>query len=210
MPFKPSRRLAAFALGAVAVGLAAVYVTERGAVESAGRCAAAAGRAAALKPFARGELSALLIADTPADLSDLVLHTPDGSSARLADLGGKPMLLNLWATWCAPCRAEMPHLQALQQRRGGADFSVVALNVDVGGADKPTRFLADVGATALVDRRDPQMAAFNDLKARGLVFGLPTTFAVDGGGCALASLAGAADWASDDGLALVDALIGGK
>ncbi len=208
MPFKPSRRLfAAIAIVAVAAGLAAVYVTERGAVESGGRCAAAAARAAALKPLATGDLAALLAADTPADFSGLVLNAPDGSKRRLADLGGRTLLVNMWATWCVPCRTEMPHLQALQEKRGGADFAVVALSVDVGGPDKPTRFLNDIGATSLVDLRDPEMQAFNELKSKGLVLGLPTTFVVNRDGCALASLAGPAEWDSPAALALIDAAV---
>ncbi|MBS1181078.1 MAG: tlpA 1 [Proteobacteria bacterium] len=206
MPFKPSRRLfAAIAIVAVATGFAAVYVTERGAVESGGRCAAAAPKAAALKPFATGDLAALLPADAPADLSGLVLRAPDGGERRLADLTGRTLLVNMWATWCVPCRTEMPHLQALQEKRGGADFSVVALNVDVGGPDKPTRFLNGIGATSLVDLRDPEMRAFNELKSRGLVLGLPTTFVVNRDGCAIASLAGPAKWDSPAALALIDA-----
>jgi len=208
MPFKPSRRaLAAIAFVAVAAGLAAVYVTERGAVESGGRCAAKATAAARLKPFATGDLSALLIADAPADLSTLVLRTPDGGERHLADLGNRTVLLNMWATWCVPCRTEMPHLQSLQEKRGGDDFAVAALNVDVGGPDKPSRFLADIGATSLIDLRDPEMAAFNALKSKGLVFGLPTTFVVDRDGCALASLAGPAQWDSPAALALVEAAV---
>lgn len=206
MPLKPSRPVfAAVAIVAVAAGLAAVYVTERGAVESGGRCAAAAAKATTLKPLATGDLAALLPADTPADLSDLVLRTADGGERRLAELAGQTLILNMWATWCVPCRTEMPHLQALQEKRGGPDFSVVALNVDVGGPDKPTRFLNDIGATSLVDLRDPEMRTFNDLKSRGLVLGLPTTFVVDRNGCALASLAGPAKWDSPAALALVDA-----
>lgn len=207
MPLKPSRPVfAVIAIVAVAAGLAAVYVTERGAVESGGRCAAAAPRAAALKPFATGDLAALLPADTPSDLSDLVLRAPHDGERRLTDFAGQTLVLNMWATWCVPCRTEMPHLQALQEKRGGPDFSVVALNVDVGGPDKPTRFLSDIGATSLIDLRDPEMRAFNDLKSRGLVLGLPTTFVVDGNGCALASLAGPAKWDSPAALALVDAV----
>ncbi len=207
MPLKPSRPVfAVIAIVAVAVGLAAVYVTERGAVESGGRCAVAAPEAAALKSLATGDLAALLPADTPADLSNLVLRSPDDDERRLADFAGKTLVLNMWATWCVPCRTEMPHLQALQEKRGGPGFSVVALNVDVGGPDKPTRFLNDIGATSLVDLRDPEMRAFNDLKARGLVLGLPTTFVVDRNGCALASLAGPAKWDSPAALALVDAV----
>lgn len=207
MPLKPSRPVfAAIAIVAVAAGLAAVYVTERGAVESGGgRCAVAAAKAATLKPLVTGDLAALLPADLPADLSDLVLRTADGGERRLADFAGQTLVLNMWATWCVPCRTEMPHLQALQEKRGGPDFSVVALNVDVGGPDKPTRFLNDIGATSLVDLRDPEMRTFNDLKSRGLVLGLPTTFVVDRSGCALASLAGPAQWDSPAALALIDA-----
>lgn len=206
MPFKPSRHIfAAIAIVAVAASLAAVYVTERGAVESGSRCAAAAPKAAALRSFATGDLAALLPADVPADFSSLVLHTPDGSERRVSELAGQTLILNMWATWCVPCRTEMPHLQALQEKRGRADFSVVALNVDVGGRDKPTRFLNDIGATSLVDLRDPEMRAFNELKSKGLVLGLPTTFVVNRQGCALASLAGPAKWDSPQALALIEA-----
>lgn len=206
MPFQPSRRLAAFALGAVAVGLAAVYVTERGDVESGGRCAAAPAAAAALKPLATGALGALSLSERPVDLSDLPLSTVEGAVGRLGDFAGQTLLVNLWATWCVPCRTEMPHLQALQAARGGDRFSVVALNVDAGGAGRASRFLEDIGATGLIDRRDPEMASFDKLKAKGLVLGLPTTLLVNGDGCVLASLAGAADWASPEALALVDAV----
>lgn len=206
MPFKPTRPVfAAIAIVAVAVGLAAVYVTERGAVESSGRCAAAAPKAAALKPFATGELAALLPADAPTDFSSLILRTPDGGERRLSELAGQAFVLNMWATWCVPCRTEMPHLQALQEKRGGSDFSVVALNVDVGRPEKPARFLNEIGATSLIDLRDPEMRAFNDLKSKGLVLGLPTTFVVDRSGCALASLAGPAKWDSPEALALIEA-----
>lgn len=206
MPFKPSRNVfAAIAIVAVAAGLAAVYVTERGAVESSGRCAAAAPKAATLKPFATGDLAALLPADAPADFSNLVLHDPDGGERRLSKFAGQTLVLNMWATWCVPCRTEMPHLQALQEKRGRADFSVVALNIDVGRPDKPARFLSEIGATSLVDLRDPEMRAFNELKSRGLVLGLPTTFIVNRQGCALASLAGPAKWDSPEALALIEA-----
>ena len=208
MPLKPSRHVfAAIAIVAVAAGLAAVYVTERGAVESGGRCAGAAPKAAALRPFATGDFAALLPADTPADFSGLVLHAPDGGERHLSELAGQTLLVNMWATWCVPCRAEMPHLQALQEKRGRADFQVVALNVDVGGRDKPTRFLSDIGATSLLDLRDQEMRAFNELKSRGLVLGLPTTFVVSRDGCALASLAGPAKWDSPEALALIEAAL---
>ena len=85
----------------------------------------------------------------------------------LADRKGKTLLVNLWATWCAPCRAEMPALDALQQAKGGADFEVVAINVDTGDDAKPKKFLAETGVKTLAYYRDASMGAFNMLKERG-------------------------------------------
>ena len=86
----------------------------------------------------------------------------------LADRSGRTLLVNLWATWCAPCRAEMPALDALQAAKGGSDFEVVAVNVDTGDDVKPKKFLADTGVERLAYYRDASMGAFNMLKERGL------------------------------------------
>ncbi len=85
------------------------------------------------------------------------------------------MLLNLWATWCVPCRKEMPALDALQQRLGGPDFEVVAINIDTRDPDKPKAWLKEVGIEKLAYYADPDAKTFQDLKAIGRAFGMPTT-----------------------------------
>ncbi len=114
--------------------------------------------------------------------------------------------MNLWATWCVPCRAEMPALDRLQKTKGGADFQVVTVNVDTGDPAKPAAFLQEIGTTGLPDYRDPKMAFFNQLKTRGLAFGLPTTLILDRKGCQVAALHGPAEWDSADAGAVIDAV----
>ena len=133
------------------------------------------------------------------------LTDPDGKTLALADTKGKPVLLNLWATWCAPCRAEMPALNALEKEKGGDTFEVVAVNVDTGGDEKPKKFLSEIGVDTLKLYRDNTMNVFNDLKTRGLALGLPVTLLVDGDGCLLAHMNGPAEWASPDAAKLIEA-----
>ena len=129
-------------------------------------------------------------ADPPQSLQSLAFNGPDGKPMTLADRAGKTLLVNLWATWCAPCRAEMPALDALQQAKGGADFEVVAINVDTGDDAKPKKFLADTGVKTLAYYRDASMGAFNMLKERALALGLPVTLLVDPQGCLVAAMNG--------------------
>ncbi len=87
----------------------------------------------------------MLPADPPQSLAKLAFNSPDGKPMTLADRAGKTVLLNLWATWCAPCRAEMPALDALQKEAGDDGFEVIAVNVDTGDDTKPKKFLAETG-----------------------------------------------------------------
>ncbi len=155
-----------------------------------------------------GEVAAMLLADPPQDLSALSFNGPDGQPMTLADLGGKTLLVNLWATWCAPCRAEMPALDALQAELGGEDFEVVAINVDTGGDEKPRKFLDEIGIASLAYYRDDTIGVFNDLKRRSLALGLPVTLLVDENSCLIANMNGPAEWASEDAKRLVRAATG--
>ncbi|WP_425374998.1 thiol:disulfide interchange protein TlpA [Oharaeibacter diazotrophicus] len=203
--------VAAAALAGLAAGSVGVYVSGWGAANGNDRCEASADLARSLKPLAHGEVAALLPADAPQDLSTLVLRQPDGTERTLGSLlDGKATLLNLWATWCVPCRAEMPALDRLQAARGGPDFQVLTLNVDTGDPAKPAAFLAEIGTKGLPDWRDPRMAAFNALKGRGLAFGLPTTLLIDRKGCQVAALHGPAEWDSADAGAVVDAVVAAR
>ena len=115
------------------------------------------------------------------------------------------MLLNLWATWCVPCRKEMPALDALQAKLGDDRFEVVAVNIDTRNLDKPRTWLGEVGVTRLGYFADPSAKVFQDLKAIGKAVGMPTTVLIDPQGCELGTLAAPAEWASDDAIKLIEA-----
>ncbi|HRE21805.1 MAG TPA: TlpA disulfide reductase family protein, partial [Rhabdaerophilum sp.] len=118
---------------------------------------------------------------------------------------GKVTVLNIWATWCVPCRLEMPALDALQKELGDKDFEVVAVNIDTRNPEKPKQFLKEIKVERLAYYADPKAKIFQDLKTAGRAFGMPTTLLVDPQGCELAYLAGPAEWASGDALAFVKA-----
>ncbi len=195
---------------AVALAVAVLYGTSGGAGNAAEAtdCRAAAPLASALQPTARGEVAAVLVAKTPKPVPDLSFSGPDGQRKTLADFRGRTVLLNLWATWCVPCRKEMPALDTLQKTLGGADFEVVAINIDTRNLEKPRAWLAENGITGLAYYADPSAKVFQDLKSAGKAFGMPTTMIIDPRGCELATLSGPAEWASEDALRMVRAALG--
>ena len=111
-------------------------------------------------------------------------------------------------TYGSPCRKEMPTLDALQGKLGGPDFQVVAVNIDTRDLDKPKQFLKELNINKLTYYSDPDAKTFQDLKAVGRAFGLPTTLLVDPHGCEIGSIAGPAEWASDDAIKLIKAALG--
>lgn len=156
------------------------------------------------KPLNRGAMTtfvfkkqAMAIAEPPK------FNGPDGKEMTLDDLKGKVVLLNLWATWCAPCRKEMPHLDQLQRDMGSDQFEVVAVSVDRGSAEKSKQFLAEVGATALRFYHDPTAKAGFSFMA----IGMPTTLLFDRAGREIGRLVGPAEWHSDDAKNLIRAAI---
>jgi thiol-disulfide isomerase/thioredoxin len=199
-------------LGAVAgmvTGLAAVYgigATQRNPAEAV--CRPAAELAKRLAPLARGEVAALGIASEPKPVPELAFMDANGKPRTLADFRGRTVLLNLWATWCVPCRKEMPALDALQAKLGDETFEVVAVNIDTRNLDKPKAWLEEAGIRKLGYYADSSAKVFQDLKAAGKAFGMPTTLLIDPQGCELGVLAGPAEWASDDAIKLVSAAIG--
>ncbi|AWC22283.1 Cytochrome c biogenesis protein TlpA [Aminobacter sp. MSH1] len=170
-------------------------------------CAAKADIAKAVGAAATGQVAAMMPADPPQSLKKLAFNDPEGKPMTVADHSGRTLLINLWATWCAPCRAEMPALDALEREMGSENFEVVAVNVDTGDDTKPKNFLDEIGITSLGYYRDNTLAVFNDLKKRGLALGLPVTLLVDGEGCLLANMNGPAEWASPDAKKLIEAAL---
>ncbi len=211
----PSTKVLGLALAAgIIAGAGAVYMKVQWSGNGDAQLVAAnaecpiSERVEKLRPLMKGNVAALIPASGGRNFSDLAFKGPDGQAMTLGDLSGKPLLVNLWATWCAPCRAEMPALDSLQEKTSAAgDFAVVAINIDNGDSDeKPRAFLDETGVKSLGFYRDGTLAAFNRLKKEGLALGLPATFIVDEKGCLLASMNGPAAWDSQDALNFVNAL----
>ena len=146
--------------------------------------------------------------ESPLKVPDLSFQDASGKPMTLAAWRGRTVLLNLWATWCVPCRKEMPTLDALQAKLGGPAFEVVAVNIDTRDPEKPKTFLKDIGVDKLAYYADATARAFQDLKDVGRAFGMPTTLLIDPHGCELGTIAGPAEWASDDAVKLIQAALG--
>ncbi len=212
-PRPAATRRVPIAIGAVligaAIGFAGVYGFG-GLKRSSGddsACASAVDLARKIGPLAHGEVAALTMATSPLKLPDLAFWDADGKPRKLSDWRGKTVLVNLWATWCVPCRKEMPALDSLQTKLGGKDFEVVAINIDTRDPEKPKNFLKEANLTKLAYFTDTKAKVFQDLKSVGKALGMPTSILVDGQGCEIANLAGPAEWASDDAIALIKAAV---
>jgi thiol-disulfide isomerase/thioredoxin len=200
--------IAAVLIGAV-IGFAGVYGIgglKRGASGDPA-CRAAVDLAHKLAPLAHGEVAALTMATSPLRLPDLAFEDADGKPKKLSDWRGRTVLVNLWATWCVPCRKEMPALEGLQTKLGGPDFEVVAVNIDTRDPEKPKSFLKEANLTRLNYFSDQKAKVFQDLKAIGRALGMPTSVLVDGQGCEIATIAGPAEWDSDDAVKLISAAL---
>lgn len=117
---------------------------------------------------------------------------------------GRVVVLNLWATWCAPCVKEMPALDRLQKKLGGKDFEVVALSLDRGGAVQVRPFFEERGIGALSVYLDPKSTAMMALKPRGL----PTTYLIGRDGRILGTMIGEAEWDGAEAEALIRHYLG--
>jgi thiol-disulfide isomerase/thioredoxin len=199
--------VAAVLIGGIA-GYAGIYGL--GGLKGAGgdpTCRAAVDTAKRIAPLAHGEVAALTMASKPLKLPDLAFDDADGKPKKLSDWQGKTVLVNLWATWCVPCRKEMPALDRLQTKLKGPNFEVVAVNIDTRDPEKPKNFLKDANLTALGYFTDQKAKVFQDLKSIGQALGMPTSVLVDGKGCEIATIAGPAEWDSDDAVKLIRAAV---
>src|SRR6202166_3753835 len=138
-------------------------------------CQPAVQTAARLAPLVHGEVAALSLAHTGFLVPDLAFKDSSGRDRTLNDWRGRTVLLNLWATWCVPCRKEMPALDSLQTKLGGPKFEVVAINIDTRDPEKRKNFLKDANLTRIGNFNDPSAHVFEDLKTGGKALGMPTT-----------------------------------
>ena len=190
-------------IGAALLASAALFVLwSDSPLQTAGRPSTAAPAAPEPLP-AEFDFSLL---PTPRPVPALAFVDRDGTAKSLADFKGRVVLLNIWATWCVPCRAEMPALDRLQAKLGGADFEVVALSIDRKGAEVVKPFYAELGLKALGIYIDQSGNAAHTLET----VGVPTTLLVDRDSRELGRWLGPAAWDEPGAVALIQRAIGGE
>lgn len=171
-------------------------------------CAGSAPALARVEKAARGQVAGMQAPPKARPAPELRFKGPDGTETALSDLKGRLLLVNLWATWCAPCKAEMPALDRLQDALAGPDFSVVAINVDTRNLDKPAEWLRQTGIQRLAFYADPGGRVLPAIQRDTGSTGLPTTMLIDAHGCTIGVMKGPAEWSGPDGLALIRAALG--
>jgi thiol-disulfide isomerase/thioredoxin len=188
------------ALSALAA-FAAVYVMVGAPDNERAADGAAKGSKAAPNRLTTGAMTTFVFKKPPAPLPNIRFLNENDEEVTLADWRGKVVLLNLWATWCAPCREEMPALERLQDQLGSDKFQVVALAVDKSGLEGARKFLKDNDIDGLALYADPTARVGTEIK----VIGMPTTILIDAQGREVGRLIGPAHWDSPEAKRLIEA-----
>ena len=157
---------------------------------------------------ATGQLAGLNGTGTGRGYAAMTFTDATGKPVKLSDFAGKTLLVNFWASWCIPCRAEMPALDKLAAQQNGPDFMVLPINLDLGagGLDKARAFIASGGWTNLPLYADSSFEAFKRLQTEAVATGLPSSLLLDKKGCEIGVLQGPAVWDSPDGTRVIEAL----
>ncbi|WP_102829962.1 TlpA disulfide reductase family protein [Bartonella bovis] len=162
----------------------------------------------AIKKETKGFFKHIRFADTSYNIGQFSFKDIQGKDHKFSEFTGKPLLINLWAIWCAPCRVEMPELAQLKRDMKEENFDVIAINIDkVASPEKIQQFLREVHADNLTYYRDEKMNIFTNIRKQGLALGLPITLLVDQDGDLIASFNGIAPWANDDAKAFIKTII---
>jgi thiol-disulfide isomerase/thioredoxin len=205
--FNRTRLLIVLGVAVLAVAIASWVFLGNGA--SAKECPVQAEAASAIDFAAVGELAGLNPTGEGRGYATMAFKDADGKAMDIADFKGKGLLVNFWASWCVPCREEMPALDELAAKYNSDDFLVLPINLDIGedGLGKARKFLADNKFANLPLYADNTFAAFERLKQEAVTVGLPASLILDANGCELAVLQGPAHWNTPDGYAVIDALV---
>ncbi|WP_438992192.1 TlpA disulfide reductase family protein [Lentibacter sp.] len=187
------------ALAAIAI-IAAVFAFAPSGAVTGGLSEATRAKVQALQT---GDMKKLVLHPAPQAVAAAPYTTAEGKTARLSEHTGKIVLLNFWATWCAPCRKEMPMLAELQSELGGADFEVITLATGRNDPAAMARFFAEINVTNLPLHTDANSAVAREMG----VLGLPATVLIARDGTEVARLLGDADWASESAKNILKALI---
>ena len=206
---RPRRVLVVVALSALVALALTLWLGNTG--PKATECPVQAERAAKIDAVAIGNLAALNGTGQGRGYADMAFTDPSGGPVTIADFAGKTLLVNFWASWCIPCRAEMPELDAIATEYNSDKFMVLPINLDIGegGAAKAKAFMDEGAFQNLPLYADPTFKVFDRLKTQAVAIGLPATLLLDEKGCELAVLQGPATWSSTDGHNVIAALIGG-
>lgn len=187
-----SLALAAFLYGAIGLTANAAAAAELTAADRV-----------SLRELRAGDMSKLVFHDKPRARIDNAFRDLYGNAVRLSDYAGKVVLLNIWATWCPPCRAEMPTLDRLAGAFAGPDFEVIALSTDRAGVEPVAQFFKDIRVKNLKVMHDRS----RDVARQAGVLGLPVTLILDRQGREIARMLGDADWDSPEARALLRRVI---
>ena len=159
---------------------------------------------ASAQPVLEGWMAQFILNDPPRPGPPTVFRTGAGDKVTLASFKGKVILVNFWATWCAPCIREMPSLDRLQAAIGQVNFKIVAVSVDRAGPEKALPFLNKLAIKHYTSYFDRDMALASALHLRGM----PTSYLIDGKGNVIGSLTGIAEWDAPESVALIRYYIG--
>lgn len=204
------KRVLLIALASAAVALVLTLVLGNFLPAQATQCDPQVVKGQKVDAAAVGALAALTGTGEGRGYADMGFKDAAGAPVTIGSFAGKKLLVNFWASWCVPCRAEMPDLDALATKYNSDSFMVLPINLDVGesGLEKAKKFLADEGLTNLPLYADSTFDAFKRLQQQAVAIGLPATLLLDEKGCELAVLQGPAEWDTPDGHNVIDTLIG--
>ncbi|MEO6013455.1 MAG: TlpA disulfide reductase family protein [Devosia sp.] len=196
------------ALICAALAIAITFWVSNAGLLAAAECAPQAVAAQKIDAAATGHLAALNGTGTGRGYSAMSFTDAAGKPVTLKQFAGKVLLVNFWASWCIPCRAEMPALDALAAAENDENFLVLPINLDLGagGLDKAKAFLAQGGWANLPLYADSSFEAFKHLQTTAVAIGLPSTLLIDKKGCEIGVLQGPAEWDSAEGRAVIEAL----
>jgi thiol-disulfide isomerase/thioredoxin len=186
---------------AVLAAITGIYWFQSAERKAAVLAPAAAVQAGVSKNLAKGALAAFIVKPQRQAVADIAFQDGAGKALKLSQWRGRVVLVNLWATWCAPCRKEMPALAELQKQLGSADFEVVAISIDRKGVEASAAFIAETGSQALKLYVEPSGRILDELEA----LGLPATVLIDREGREIGRLLGPAEWNSPEAVKLIEA-----
>jgi thiol-disulfide isomerase/thioredoxin len=156
-----------------------------------------------LKELRNGDMAKLIVHAAPRNRIDESFRDLYGNPVSLADYSGKVVLVNIWATWCPPCRAEMPSLDDLAGEMEGPDFALIALSTDRAGVERVARFYEDY----LIENLKVMHDRSGNFGRQAGVLGLPVTLLLDREGREIGRILGEADWNSPDAKAILNRVI---